>query len=433
MNLFITRPIRARPLPTVTGDPPTHSPTNVTSHAECLPPLTTCSLPRQVTIEKLSDKVLLKIFCRFLDASPRHWHTLMHICRKWRRTVFDSRRTLQLQLFCSHGIPILDALDCWSALPSLRQLLDASRNLVDLLLHEVLDPSCFPPEALTNTFSGMVQLQSLSLHFPSTSTYLAPPPLSRELVVLPALNHLNFQGTTEYLERLVARIDTPILGNIEVTFVEKSTFDLSQLCKFITRIGMHSSPRRVDILSSEHSVSISLTRPLDSNCLKFQAFRRPLSEQLFIMARIFYQFSAFLYNVEDLRITAQRPSNQGNALHYGRWLEPITSFIGVKWLYVSGNLWNDVVCSLQLSDRSPESVLPALHKLCILQPGPRHAPLSEAVVSLMTSFWLSDHPIAVEYEQLCRISELHVTGTVYDQCWDLYLLTLLSRTCLPEG
>ena len=50
------------------------------------------------------------------------------------------------------------------------------------------------------------------------------------------------------------------------------------------------------------------------------------------MARSFYQFSAFLYNVEDLRITAQQPSRQGNDLYYERWLEPITSFIGVKWL-----------------------------------------------------------------------------------------------------
>ena len=430
---------------------------------------------------------------------------------QWRRIVFDSQRALQIWLFCAHGMPVLDAVDCWSALPivvqygespasdppapedekninvalkqsdrvssislaitspllelseterplselevlsrngaqlalpstfqwgprlrclnstrvnfpSLLQLLGSFKNLVDLLPHEVLDPSCFPPEALTNTFSGMVQLRSLSLHFPSTGNHLTPPPPSRELVVLPALTRLNFQGITEYLERLVARIDTPLLGDIEVTFVEKSDFDLSQLCKLATRIGMHTSPRRADILSSENVVSISLTRPWDSNCLKFQAFRKPLREQLFIMARIFYQFSAFLYNVEDLRITAQRPSKQENA-SCERWLEPISSFMGVKWLYVTGNLWNDVVSSLQLSDRRPESVLPALHKLCVLQPGSRHAPLSEAVVSLVTSCWLSGHPIAVECERLCHISELHGTGTMYDQCCDHYLLT----------
>ncbi|KAI9449234.1 hypothetical protein BJY52DRAFT_1215994, partial [Lactarius psammicola] len=40
--------------------------------------------PSRATTEKLSDKVLLNIFSYFLDVSPRHWPTLVHICRKWR-------------------------------------------------------------------------------------------------------------------------------------------------------------------------------------------------------------------------------------------------------------------------------------------------------------------------------------------------------------
>ena len=481
---------------------------NVTSSAEylSLPQSTTCSLSRQVTIEKLSEKVLLKIFRHFLDASSRHWPTLMHICRKWRRIVFDSQRALQIWLFCAHGMPVLDALNCWSALPivvqygkspasdlpapedekninvalkqsdrvssisltitspllelseterplselevlsrngaqlalpstfqwgprlrclnstrvnfpSLLQLLGSFKNLVDLLLHEVLDPSCFPPEALTNTFSGMVQLRSLSLHFPSTGNHLTPPPPSRELVVLPALTRLNFQGTTEYLERLVARIDTPLLGDIEVTFVEKSNFDLCQLCKFTTRIGMHTSPRRADILSSEHAVSISLPAgPGDSNCLKLQLSLKPLSDRdlLFIISRILYQFSAFLYSVEDLYITAQRPLRQGMGLYCERWLEltnqAINPFIGVKCLYVSGNLCSNILSSWQLWDRKPKSVLPALHKLCVLQPWPHHSCLREVVVSFMVSRRLSCRPIVVEYEHLYHISELYGIG-----------------------
>jgi hypothetical protein len=420
-NLYRLRRAGDRLVSTVTPQPiatPSQCPSSTTSSVECLPYSTTCSFPRQIAVEKLSDKVLLKIFCYFLDATPRHWPTLMHICRKWRHIVFESQRALRLQLFFTHGTPVLDALDCWPALPivveygespasdppaledennvtaalkrsdrvssisltvtssllekiseiegpfseledlvllsrngaqltlpstfqwgprlcrlnltgitfpSLLQLLCSSKNLVDLHLHEVLDPSCFPPEALTNTFSGMVKLQSLSLHFPSTSNHLTPPSPSRERVILPALIHLHFQGTTEYLERLVARIDTPLLEYIEVTFVAKSNFDLSQLCKFLNRIGTHKSPRRADILSSEHATSISLTRPGDPTCLKLQSHRKPLSEQLIILARILYQFSAFLFNVEDLRISVQRPSNQpeGDSLYIERWLDYI--------------------------------------------------------------------------------------------------------------
>ena len=343
---------------------------------------------------------------------------LSEIERPFSELEVPSRNSAQLTLPSTFQWgPSLRCLNSTSVnFPSLLQLLGSSKNLVDLLLHEVLDPSCFPPEALTNTFSGMVQLRSLSLHFPSTGNHLTPPPPSRELVILPALTRLNFRGTTEYLERLVARIDTPLLGDIEVTFVEKSNFDLSQLFKFTTRMGIHTSPRRADILSSEHAVSISWTRPGDSNCFKLQSPCKSFSDRLFILARILYQFSAFLYSVEDLRVTAQRPLKQGDDLNYERWSEPISqainTFMGVKWLYVSGNLWNDIVCSSQLWhwQRRPKSMLPALHKLYVLQPAPHYSRLREAIVSFMVSRRLSCCPIVVDYEHLYHISELRGTG-----------------------
>ena len=89
----------------------------VTSSAECLLHSTTRSLSPQVTIEELSDKVLLKIFSYFLDASPRHWIGLVHICHKWRRIVFEARQPLSLRLFCTHSTLVLKTLDCWPALP----------------------------------------------------------------------------------------------------------------------------------------------------------------------------------------------------------------------------------------------------------------------------------------------------------------------------
>src|ERR1700761_2893494 len=81
--------------------------------AKCLHYLLTCSLSRQVTIEQLADKVLLNIFCYFLNASPRDWPTLMLICCKWRRIVFASQQALQLRLVFTYGTPVLKTLDCW--------------------------------------------------------------------------------------------------------------------------------------------------------------------------------------------------------------------------------------------------------------------------------------------------------------------------------
>jgi hypothetical protein len=64
---------------------------------------------------ELPDKVLLDIFSDFLDDSPRHWPTLVHVCCKWRRIVFASQQALHLRLFCTHGTPVQKALDCWPA------------------------------------------------------------------------------------------------------------------------------------------------------------------------------------------------------------------------------------------------------------------------------------------------------------------------------
>jgi hypothetical protein len=41
----------------------------------------------------------------------------VHICRKWRRIVFASQRSLHLRLFCAPGTPVLKTLHFWPALP----------------------------------------------------------------------------------------------------------------------------------------------------------------------------------------------------------------------------------------------------------------------------------------------------------------------------
>jgi hypothetical protein len=172
---------------------------------------------------------------------------------------------------------------------------------------------------------------------------------------------------------------------------------------------MHKSHSQARILTTEQAISISLTtQPGAPTCLKLQLFCEQLSEQLFAMSRILLHFSAFLINVEDLRISAARPSSRENSLRTsGQWPKLITSFAGAKWLHFDGNDSRNIMHALQKADRRQRrtTVLPALHKLYLPHPGPRHVPLSKAVVSFMTSHWRSGYPIGVEYERPCRIRE----------------------------
>ena len=73
--------------------------------------------PQQVTIEILSEDILLEIFRHHLGANPHTWHILGWVCQGWRQIVFTSPLGLNLRLYCTYGTPVLKSLDCWPALP----------------------------------------------------------------------------------------------------------------------------------------------------------------------------------------------------------------------------------------------------------------------------------------------------------------------------
>ena len=83
----------------------------------------TDQLCTQVTIDKLPDEVLLEIFEIYMAHPPPPpsreedaWHTLVHVCRRWRCVVFGSLRRLNLGLLCANR-RLLNTLDIWPELP----------------------------------------------------------------------------------------------------------------------------------------------------------------------------------------------------------------------------------------------------------------------------------------------------------------------------
>ena len=67
----------------------------------------------------LPDLALLKIFDLYMKEAwvETGWHTLVHVCRKWRNVVFGSPRQLDLRLYCKARTPVREKLDIWPALP----------------------------------------------------------------------------------------------------------------------------------------------------------------------------------------------------------------------------------------------------------------------------------------------------------------------------
>ncbi|KAH9171624.1 hypothetical protein EDB89DRAFT_2229829 [Lactarius sanguifluus] len=462
---------------------------------------------QHMMFETLSDDVLLNIFRYYLDASPRFWPTLTHVCQRWRQIVFTSPLGLDLRLYCTYGTPVLKTLDCWPALPTivhyggsptldpptpedegnivaalkrsdcvcsigltittsllaklcviekpfstleelvllsmdnvqltlpstltwgtrlrslhstriafpaLPQLLSSSENLVNLQLHEIPSSGYMSPKALANALSGTTQLQSLSLHFLSPSSrpsHVGISPLPGERIGLPALSRFKFQGTSEYLNDLVTRIDASRLGDIEVRFFNQLIFHISQLSCFINRIEMQKSCRRAEILSSEHSITITITQLEDhapshahftqlevrpSARLTLQISCEQLDWQLSSMAQICDQLSSsgFLLGVGDLRINMTQSSSGQDDADSEHWPELIHTFSGVEELSLAGELTTKILRALGAADQGT-SLLPALKYLGIQ--GPASGALRAAIRSFVTLPQHSDQCINVEY------------------------------------
>ena len=69
-------------------------------------------------IDMLPDVALLEIFDFYVGSVRTDaWHTLVHVCQKWRNVVFGSPRRLNLELSCSERTPVRETIDSWPPLP----------------------------------------------------------------------------------------------------------------------------------------------------------------------------------------------------------------------------------------------------------------------------------------------------------------------------
>jgi hypothetical protein len=288
------------------------------------------------------------------------------------------------------------------AFASFPQLLLPSQNLVDIQLHEIPISGYFAPDAFADSLSEMAQLETLSLHFlslPPRRTYLNLPPQPGERVVLPSLTCFKYRGTSKYLDNLVARIDTPRLGDIDITLFSQPTMDTSQLGRFIERIEMQTSLTQAEVQTSPYAISISFTNSSTSGTpLRLQISCRQLDWQLSSMAQVCGQLSPFLFRVKELNIdTTQSPNGQDD-LGGEQSLDLFRAFGAATDLRVAGVLVSDILCALRPADRgrtNETSALPALRNLHADKPIEMHGLSWDAIQSFIISRSLSGRPVKV--------------------------------------
>src|SRR5713226_7150521 len=409
----------------------------------------------RVTIDMIPDVALLEIFGCYANQAREEeedydlnkieaWHTLVHVCRKWRSIVFGSPCRLNLRLFCTDKTPVRETLAIWPPLPivlrqfgtrridnimaelehndrvceitlldvrslelegvlapmqkpylaltdlniwwgdhgvapivpesflggsaphlrhvslkyipfpGLPKLLLSATHLVVLHLWNIPNSGYFTPEAIVTGLSTSTRLEEFWLAFGSPLSRpkresRRPPPLTRS--ILPALTIFHFKGASEYLEDLVARINTPLLANLEITFFHQLIFDTPQLTQFISRTPNLETRGEARVVFSGNRVGVTLPGIFPKG-LKLEVSCRQSDWQLSSLEQIYSSAlpQALIPTMEHLYIHSNvyrpLPPDWQDDIEDDQWLEVLHPFTSVKNLYLSGKLTTSIAPAL---------------------------------------------------------------------------------------
>ena len=293
-----------------------------------------------------------------------------------------------LRTFWSTGIP-------FSTFP---KFLLCFTNIVYLCFRAIPSSGYILPEVMATSLAALPHLGFFSIEFRSPPLHLpqsSPPHLTR--ASLPSLSHLTFSGVSEYFEDFVARIDTPRLTRLSITFFMDLNFDIPRLRNFI-----------------DHNESL---KPFNQAAMKFSSWTiaivfgssprfelkircgRP-DRQLSSMMQIFSQQSPLLSFVEQLEVSEdlcegsmRKDDPEMDPL---QWRELFRLFAAAQSLHVSERLVSPVARALQdIAGQMATEVLPVLRTISLegLQPS---GPVHEAINSFATVRQLSHQPVVIQ-------------------------------------
>ncbi len=256
--------------------------------------------------------------------------------------------------------------------PGLPRLLLSATDLVHLELQRIPHSWYIPPDAIVTHLSSLSRLESFILEFaspqsrPDTESRQSPPP-SRTL--LPTLTKLAFKGVNEYAEDLLILIDTPLLGNLHVTFFNEAIFDVTHLCLFMNRMPFQEADE-AHVTFSPEDVKITFSSRLRTTGFGWFTLEILCDEsvgQRSSLIQLCRSFSPSLAMVKRLYIRKHGDwelPRWPDEIQHSHWLQLLHFFTGAEYLYVSQKLSPCISPILQelVGERTME-VLPALQNL----------------------------------------------------------------------
>ena len=287
--------------------------------------------------------------------------------------------------------------------PGLPKLLLSAPHLVHLYLFDIPGSGYIRPEAMATSFSALTSLDSLCLQFrisqirlDSESRRPPLPPLTRP--ILPSLTKIEFEGTSDYLEGILAGIDAPRLIDLHITFFNQFIFDTSQLFRFISGIPTLMASEKCHISlyyqvtlrfssqTCDHDRVLQVTFPYS-----WTGWRLSSLEQMCSPSFPPVSTSKNLYIFHDLYNPQYWLRDDENP----QWLDLLRSFVAVKNLYLSDVIVRHIAPALQelVGGRTTE-VLPALENI-FLWGFQASGPLHEGIKKFVAARQLVNRAVSV--------------------------------------
>lgn len=310
---------------------------------------------------------------------------------------------LRADSFLGGSAPHLRSLTLASIpFPSLPTLLLTTKDLVELRLWSIPESGYISAAAMVTCLSSLTRLENLEIRFdfPSLPDGSSQRPSSLTLIDLPALTHFEFLGTNEYIEKLVARINAPLLEDVFVAFFG-DLFDLSQFNQFIGRAEKFKILRRavVDFDRSAFPQFSLFEDPVNGSTVQLLVACTPPQRQLLSLEALSSSPSNPLRPSSIERVEIQNgftTSAYWNAdLKKFRWLELLQPFTSAKNLYLGSVMAPHVMRKMRgFTGESTAEVLPALQNIFI-QECQRFEALRESIGPFIADRQVFGHPVTV--------------------------------------
>jgi hypothetical protein len=285
--------------------------------------------------------------------------------------------------------------------PGLPRLLLSATHLVRLRLVNIPHSGYISPEAMVTCLSVLTSLEELDFKFNSPQSspdQESRRPLPSTRSVLPALTRFSFKGVNEYLEELVARIDTPRLCQLSTEFFNDIDFDTPELIRFISRKLTLEAPIEARVVFGRSTAWVTLQSQTSYlKEVKVEILCSVPDWQLSSLAQICTSSLPLLSTTESLYIHEPLKSQLDwkDGAENTEWLELLLPFTAVKDLYLSKQFAPRIAPALQeFTEGRTTEVLPTLQNLFLegFQPS---EPIHKGIAHFISARQLTNRPVAI--------------------------------------